>query len=159
MEGTPRLHALGHRANHLLTSPRWRPPLRGRENPDVNNLVKLTTPANAVALSRSLNQPTLDLNGDTVYGIPVILRIRGSGGDRLIALDASPLCSDGGLSIDISREAMLRMDTTPDNPATASTVMVSLFQMNLAGLKAIRWINWKRVATSAVKYVSRAAYA
>ena len=41
-------------------------------NPSVENMVVLMTPANAVALSRALNQPSLTIRGGTAHGVPVI---------------------------------------------------------------------------------------
>ena len=50
------------------------------------------------------------------------------------------------------------MDSAPDNPALATTVLTSLWQNNLVGLRAERFINWLRAKTEAVKYVSGATY-
>jgi hypothetical protein len=44
------------------------------------------------------------------------------------------------------------------SPADATTVYVSLWQNNLVGLRAERFINWKRGLDAAVKYVSGATY-
>ena len=41
-------------------------------NPDIESLVLLMKPANAVAIARATNTPTLGLNGGTIYGIPVV---------------------------------------------------------------------------------------
>ncbi|MNV94474.1 hypothetical protein D3C71_1892750 [compost metagenome] len=54
----------------------------------------------------------------------------------------------------MSTEASLQMDNEPDNPSTASTVMVSLWQRNLVGFRAERTINWARRRTSAVSYLT-----
>jgi hypothetical protein len=127
-------------------------------NPSVENMVMLMKPANAVAIARATNTPTLGLTGGSIYGIPVYTS--GSVGDRLIALDASQIliADEGGLDVDVSSSATVQMDSAPTDPTVAATVLVSLFQLNLIGLKIVRFINWKRVAISAVKYVSGAAY-
>ena len=52
---------------------------------------------------------------------------------------------DGGVTIDASREASLQMDSAPASPADATTVYVSLWQTNSVGLRAERFVNWKRV--------------
>ena len=65
---------------------------------------------------------------------------------------------DGGVSIDASREASLQMDSAPASPADATTVMVSLWQTNNVGLRAERFINWKRVNANAVKYLTATAW-
>jgi hypothetical protein len=75
-------------------------------------------------------------------------------------LDASQilLADDGGLNVDVSTSALLQMDSSPADPTVAGTVLLSLFQRNLIGLKITRMVTWKRVATSAVYYISGAAY-
>jgi hypothetical protein len=65
---------------------------------------------------------------------------------------------DGGVTIDASREASLQMDSAPASPADATTVYVSLWQTNSVGLRAERFVNWKRASTNAVKYLTAAAY-
>jgi hypothetical protein len=61
------------------------------------------------------------------------------------------------VTLDISREASLQMvDTseTKDNPTT----QVSLWQHNLVGLRAERFITWKRRRTGAVGYIADVSY-
>jgi hypothetical protein len=115
-------------------------------------------PSNAVAIARATNTPTLGLKGGSIYGIPVI--VSQTVGDRLIALDASQIlvADEGGIEVDISNNALVQMDSAPTDAQTAATVLISLFQMNLVGLKITRFINWKRVQTTAVRYISGAAY-
>jgi HK97 family phage major capsid protein len=127
-------------------------------NPDIESLVLLMKPANAVAIARATNTPTLGLTGGTIYGIPVVTS--GSVGDRLIALDAQGIlyADDGALEISASQSATVQMDSVPADPTVAATVLVSLYQRNLVGFRGVRWINWLRSATSSVKYVSGAAY-
>ena len=50
------------------------------------------------------------------------------------------------------------MSDAPDNPATASTVMTSLWQNNLIGLRAERTINWGKRRAEAVEYINGANY-
>jgi len=59
---------------------------------------------------------------------------------------------DGGVTIDVSTEASVQMDSAPMNPADATVVMTSFFQNNLVGLRAERFINWKRARAGAVQY-------
>jgi hypothetical protein len=127
-------------------------------NPGVDNAVILMTPANAVAIARATNQQTLGARGGSIWGIPVI--VAGSVGARLIMLDASQIlvADDGGLNVDVSTSALVQFDSAPADPTVASTVLVSLFQKNLIGLKITRVVAWKRVASTAVYYISGAAY-
>ena len=50
-------------------------------------------------------------------------------------------------TIDASQEASLQMDSAPASPADATTVYVSLWQTNTVGLRAERFVNWKRRRT------------
>jgi hypothetical protein len=63
------------------------------------------------------------------------------------------MADEGGLTIDVSREASVQMDSAPTDPPVAATVVVSLWQLNLIGIKAERFINWKRARLASVKYV------
>ena len=54
------------------------------------------------------------------------------------------LADDGGVTIDASTEASLQMDSAPDSPAVATTVLVSMFHMNTVALRAERFITWKK---------------
>jgi hypothetical protein len=127
-------------------------------NPSVEDLVLLMRPSHAVAIARATNTPTLGLKGGSIYGIPVI--VSNTVGDRLIALDASQIlyADDGGIEVDVSNNATVQLDSAPTDPTVAATVLVSLFQLNLIGLKVTRFVTWKRVQTSAVRYISGAAY-
>jgi hypothetical protein len=64
------------------------------------------------------------------------------------------LSDEGGFNISVSREASLQMDSAPDNPTTATTVLVSLWQRNLVGFLAERTINWARRRTGSVAYLT-----
>jgi HK97 family phage major capsid protein len=127
-------------------------------NPSVENMVLLMRPSNAVAIARATNTPTLGLMGGSIYGIPVV--VSNTVGDRLIALDASQIliADEGGLDVDVSTQSLVQLDSAPSDPTVAATVLISLWERNQIGLKITRFINWKRVATTAVRYISGAAY-
>ena len=61
--------------------------------------------------------------------------------------------------LDASNQASLQMDSAPTNPPVAATVMVSLWQMNLVGIRAERFINWSKRRAGAVQYIDSANYA
>ena len=112
--------------------------------------------------------PSISADGGTLLGYPVITseNIPATGGSPadgypLIFLKASEimLADDGQTIIDASREASVQMDTAPDSPPTAATTMVSLWQLNMTGLRAERWINWKKRRPQAVAWISNAKYA
>lgn len=127
----------------------------------------------ALALSLMLNplgQPEfagISMNGGTLFGLPVIVSeyvptVTGSAapaddGAVVALVNASDiyLGDEGGFQLDLSREASLQMSDAPDNPPTATTVMVSLWQMNLVGFRAERTINWAKRRPSAAAYLNK----
>jgi len=54
----------------------------------------------------------------------------------------------------ISQNAAVEMDTTATSPPVAATVLVSLWQHGLVGLRLTRSINWKMARPSAVLYTT-----
>jgi HK97 family phage major capsid protein len=102
--------------------------------------------------------PTLGPTGGTVFGIPVVAS--NAAGNNVIGLAPEYIlyADDGGVTIDVSREASVQLNSAPDNPATATTVMVSFWQQNLVGIRAERYVNWKRAINTAVAWVQNTAY-
>lgn len=97
----------------------------------------------------------ISMSGGMFSGIPVIVsEYVPSGVVALINASDIYLADEGGIEIDMSREASLQMDDAPDNPATDSTVMVSLWQRNMVGFLAERTINWSRRRTGSVAHLS-----
>lgn len=121
-------------------------------------------------IQNSLGQkeyPGLDVNGGTLAGLPVVASENmpytgGSpaGGQMIVLAKAGEimLADDGQATVDASREASLQMDTAPDSPATGATNLVSLWQHNMVGIKAERYINWQKRRAEAVQYISGAKY-
>lgn len=106
--------------------------------------------------------------GGSLLGFPVVVseNIPAAGGSPVdgypitfVVASEILLADDGGVSIDISREASLQMDTAPDSPETASTVTVSLWQHNMVAVKAERFVNWKARRSTAAAYIQGAHYA
>jgi len=103
--------------------------------------------------------PGIGMMGGTFFGLPVIVSEylpSDSSGGIVALVNASDIyeADEGGIDISMSTEASLQMDNAPDNPTTASTVMVSLWQRNLVGFRAERTINWARRRPSAVAYLT-----
>lgn len=128
----------------------------------------------ALAFSLMLNAlgqpfyPNITAEGGTLLGYPVVASenvpsVGNSPADGTPIIFALPreilLADDGQVVIDASNQASVQMDGAPDSPPTASTNMVSLWQMNYVGLRAERWINWLKRRSTAVAYISNAAYA
>jgi hypothetical protein len=119
---------------------------------------------NALALAFRRNAsgdrlfPDMTATGGTIDGITVVAS--SAAGGNIIGVQPSYvlMADDGGVTIDASTEASLQMDSAPASPADATTVLVSLFQHNLVGLRAERFVNWKRVNAAAVYYLTAANY-
>lgn len=103
--------------------------------------------------------PGISMTGGTLFGLPVIVSEyipTASAGAVVALVNASDiyLGDEGGVDLSMSTEASLQMDNAPDNPTTAGTVLVSLWQRNLVGFRAERAINWARRRASAVAYLT-----
>lgn len=143
-------------------------------NMGVGGLVLVMTSSQAIRISlmrNTLGQKEfegLTPSGGTLEGIPVITseNIVATGGSPadgglIVAINATDvlLADDGGVEIDVSTEASLQMESAPDSPPTASTVLVSLWQHNMVGIRAERFINWKKRRDTAVQFIQNAKYA
>ncbi|HMJ81940.1 MAG TPA: HK97 family phage prohead protease [Vicinamibacterales bacterium] len=60
---------------------------------------------------------------------------------------------DDGIEVQHSEQAMLEMNDAPTTPPTAATVLVSLWQQNLAGFRVTRFVSWG-AAPNAVKVLA-----
>jgi HK97 family phage major capsid protein/HK97 family phage prohead protease len=124
----------------------------------------LMNDSNAFGIGMSLNSlgqplfPGFGPQGGSIMGIPVV--ISNNVGNRVILMHAPSIlfADEGGVDIDVSREASVQMDSAPSDPPDATTVYVSLWQRNLVGLRAERMVNWIRARTAAVTYISAASY-
>jgi hypothetical protein len=79
----------------------------------------------------------------------------GVGSGLLIVFDAAQLaCSALPVELDVSNEALVQLDTAPDNPPTGTTFLQSAWQLNLAELRATRYSGIKRLRDTAVAIVA-----
>ncbi|QDO99089.1 phage major capsid protein [Ferrovibrio terrae] len=120
----------------------------------------------------SYDFPGISAAGGVMFGLPVITSESAvatedpaspqsyEAGGLIILAKASEImiADDGQVFLDSSGVAALQMDSEPDEPTTNSTVLVSLWQRGLIGLKAERVINWKKRRSAAVQYITGAAY-
>jgi HK97 family phage major capsid protein/HK97 family phage prohead protease len=129
-------------------------------NYPISETVLIMSEANAFALSVALTSngvlvnPGLTAKGGTILGLTTVTS---QAVGQVVALVHAPsilFADDGGVNIDVSREATVEMNTTPTSPITAASVYVSLWQANLIGLRAERFINWKRARTTSVVYTT-----
>ena len=128
--------------------------------------VWLMSGVTALALSQRKNAlgqkeyPEMTMLGGTFQGLPVV--VSQYVGNQLILVNASDvyLADDGGVAVDMSREASLEMESAPtgDSLTGAGVQMVSMFQTNSVAVRAERWINWKRRRNGAVAVISGVNY-
>jgi len=120
--------------------------------------VLIMSESNAAALGNALNslgQPlfgALGVTGGTALGIQVIPSQTAGNNVILVQPDTVLYADDGGVTIDVSTEASVQMDNAPMSPPDATVVMTSFWQNNLVGLRAERYVNWKRGRTGGVQY-------
>jgi HK97 family phage major capsid protein len=84
-------------------------------------------------------------NVPTVAGTPVTSSI------TLLEQSELMVADDGGVTVDTSQEASLQLDSAP---ATPPTPLVSLWQQNLLGIKAERYIFWLMRRVAAVQEIT-----
>jgi len=120
--------------------------------------VLLMSESNAAALANALNPlgqplfPALTIKGGTALGVQVITSQAVASNVILFHPPSVLLADEGGVAIDVSREASLQMDSAPMSPPDATVVFQSLWQSNCTGIRAERTINWKKVRTGCCQY-------
>jgi HK97 family phage major capsid protein/HK97 family phage prohead protease len=108
------------------------------------------------ALSSQAEFPGLNADGGSLLGYQVVTSNSVPEGVVVFFVPREILLADdGGVSIDASREATVTMD---DGVSPASETSVNLWQQNLIGIKAERYINWQRRRLQAVHYITGASY-
>jgi HK97 family phage major capsid protein/HK97 family phage prohead protease len=130
----------------------------------LSELVILMSESQAFALGTMVNSvgnpafPGLGIGGGSILGVPVVTSE--TVGSQIILAHAPSIlfADDGGVEIDISREASVELNDTPTEPSDASTVLTSLWQANLVGIRAERYISWGKARSTAVDRITSAAY-
>lgn len=125
--------------------------------------VFIMSTTNALAASmlvNALGQPEfagLTMRGGTFFGLPVITSEYAGNTVTLANADDIYLGDEGGITIDMSREASLQMDNAPTGPNSVTptgTTLVSLWQTNSVGFLAEREIGWSRRRNGSVAYLT-----
>lgn len=132
-------------------------------NPPTTGVLVMSA-ARALALSMMQNPlgqsefPGLSMNGGVLLGFPVIISNyvpSDSAGDYVFMINASDIYyADGEVMLDMSDQASLQMDSAPDNPTAAGTVMVSMWQRNMVAFLVEKRINYKARRAEAVQVIS-----
>jgi HK97 family phage major capsid protein/HK97 family phage prohead protease len=127
-------------------------------NLPVSNAVLIMSETNALALTYALNPlgqplfPDMGLDGGKIKGLTVVPSQAAGTTVAALVPEAILYADDGGVTIDVSTEASLQMDSAPMAVPDATVVMTSLWQNNLVGLRAERFINWKKARAGCVQY-------
>jgi len=127
---------------------------------NIGDVVIIMSEANAFALAGAITTlgvrpfPDITAQGGNILGVPVVTSQAAGNVVAFVHAPSILFADDGGVTIDVSQEASIEMNTVPTSPATASTILVNLWQQNLIGLRAERFINWKRARTTAVVYTT-----
>lgn len=114
--------------------------------------------------------PGITAQGGVFMGYPVIVsNTAPSGVVTLVKPQDIFLADDGGVTIDVSREATVAMNTAPQGDisidasptfvaglggASEGTDLVSLWQQNAVGVRAERYITWAKRRAGAAAYLS-----
>lgn len=133
------------------------------DNPPTEGVWIMST-SNALALNLMLNPlgqrafPNITMNGGTLEGLPVIPSRSASSYVTLVNASQILLGDEGGVAVDMSRDASLEMRSSgiaqDATAGTATTGSVSMFATNSVALRAERTINWKLARASAVAYLT-----
>lgn len=107
--------------------------------------------------------PDLSQSGGTLEGDPVVVGDNVGAGD-FILLKPSDIykIGDRGISVSVSDQATIEMDTAPTGdagvPTAQSANMVSMFQSNSVAIKVTLPMNYAKRRSSAVAYIGDADY-
>jgi len=126
--------------------------------------VWIMSASNALALASMYNPlgqqefGTVSMGGGTFVGLPVIASEHIANIVALVAASQIYLADEGGVSVDMSREASIEMRSAglgmDATTGVASAASVSMFQTNSVALRAERTLNWMRARASAVAYLT-----
>lgn len=136
-------------------------------NLPTGSAVYITDPKTARMLSLlrnplgSVEFPGVTMAGGSIDSVPLIVSNyvpSDSGGSMFILAFASEiyLADDGVVTVDISREASILMDSAPvmnSGTPTGSAQLVSMFQTNSMAIRAERYVNWAKRRPQAVAYL------
>jgi hypothetical protein len=94
--------------------------------------------------------PGMNYNGGTIGGIQAVLS-DGVPAATMLLVDAQQVAAASDtVVLSSSNQAIVALDTAPDSPAVAGTVMTSLWQNNMTGLKAERFFGVQKLTTTGV---------
>lgn len=136
---------------------------------NASNIHLVTTPglAKAISLMRSDLEmkvfPDVTGRGGRLEDDPLVVGDNVTSG-HLIAIKPDDVwrIGDGGVRVELSREATLEMSSAPTGnaftPAAQSQQSVSMFQNEMTAIKVVREINFAKRRSHAVQYITGAGY-
>lgn len=117
------------------------------------SLVWIMRPLTAARIASTLGIAATGLPA-SLFGLPVVLSANSP--QQITLVDAAQILysDDGGFDVSISTEAAIEMDSVASDPPVAATVITSLYQRNLFGVRVLRWLAYLRAQTGAVAYMT-----
>lgn len=164
----------GTTAAYLRTNLATMLALFATNNLDPADIVLIMSASQALQISMMVNTlgnndfPDINMRGGMLRGFPVIVSehltsVGSPSTQTIIAVKASDiyLADDGVVTVEASDQASLEMVDTSSQSGISGTgaSLVSLWQSGLVGLMATREVTWKLRRSTAVQYISPAAYA
>lgn len=134
----------------------------------LGDIVILMSSTQALALSLMVTDlgvplfPNIGREGGSILGFPCI--ISEAVGTKIIGISPSNilLAEDPGVSVSVSDQATIEMESTPavgeQSPPSTQSVLKSMFQNNLLAIRSEQFITWTRAQTKAVEYINSNAY-
>jgi hypothetical protein len=121
--------------------------------PDVANA------ASSLAAAGVSTFPAMSPTGGEMLNLPALVSAAIPAG-TLMLLDASGFGGEiGEFEIDLAEHASVQMDDAPSNPPVAATVLASLWQRNLVGLRVTARFALERLRPDSVAVLSGIAWA
>jgi HK97 family phage major capsid protein len=128
-----------------------------------SKLFIITTPLIAKSWSMLTDQkgvswaPSLTYQGGLVNGVTVLVSDAVTAGQVIMVDAAAIVAASGEAELEENRDGSLVFDTNPDSPPSASTNVVSLWQMNEIAIRVERWFFAARPRSDSVAICSNAA--
>ncbi len=98
--------------------------------------------------------PTVSYNGGTIGGIEVIASDGVPSGVMLLVDAQQVAAGSETIQLSAAEHASVQMDSAPDSPPSASSNLVSLWQMNSVGLRAERYFGAEKLNANAAALIT-----
>jgi HK97 family phage major capsid protein len=135
---------------------------------DFSRVVIVMSPASALHLSQLLTAgnalafPQMGANGGSIWNIPVVTttaaaQVGSPGSNFIVAIDGARVLvvDDGIITAEASTAASLQFSDTPSGGPTNT---VSLYQTSTRALRLLRYLNYQRASSGAVRWFPTTAY-